>query len=111
MENETRDWETNPHLYLQNEDGNFVLKKDGTPKKKAGRPQTTTEKAIRAARSTVGRKKRNIQKLEQKLNNARQSFNVKGASIIVSSTRGSFSLDEFISYSTHYAIACPAVKP
>ncbi len=29
MENETRDWETNPHLYLQNEDGNFVLKKDG----------------------------------------------------------------------------------
>ena len=74
MENETRDWETNPHLYLQNEDGNFVLKKDGTPKKKAGRPQTTTEKAIKSARATVGRKKRNIQKLEAKLNNARQSF-------------------------------------
>ena len=63
MENETRDWETNPHLYLQNDDGNFVLKKDGTPKKRAGRPQTTTEKAIKAARSTVGRKKRNIEKL------------------------------------------------
>jgi hypothetical protein len=74
MENETRDWETNPHLYLQNDDGNFVLKKDGTPKKKAGRPQTTTEKAIKAARSTVSRKQRNIEKLEQKLNNARQSF-------------------------------------
>jgi hypothetical protein len=74
MENETRDWETNPHLYLQDDEGNFVLKKDGTPKKKAGRPQTTTEKAIKAARSTVGRKQRNIEKLEQKLNNARQSF-------------------------------------
>jgi len=74
MENETKDWELNPHLYLQDDDGNFVLKKDGTPKKKAGRPQTTTEKAIKAARATVGRKQRNIQKLEAKLNNARQSF-------------------------------------
>ena len=74
MENETKDWERNPHLYLQDDDGNFVLKKDGTPKKKAGRPQTSTEKAIKAARATVGRKKRNIEKLEQKLNNARQAF-------------------------------------
>ena len=74
MENETKDWEKNPHLYLQDDDGNFVLKKDGTPKKKAGRPKTSTEKAIKAARATVGRKKRNIEKLEQKLNNARQSF-------------------------------------
>ena len=40
MENETKDWERNPHLYLQDDDGNFVLKKDGTPKKKAGRPKT-----------------------------------------------------------------------
>ena len=74
MENETKDWERNPHLYLQDDDGNFVLKKDGTPKKKAGRPKTSTEKAIKAARATVGRKQRNIKKLEAKLNNARQSF-------------------------------------
>jgi len=59
---------------LQDDEGNFVLKKDGTPKKKAGRPQTSTEKAIKAARSTVGRKQRNIKKLEEKLNNARQSL-------------------------------------
>jgi hypothetical protein len=26
MEHETRDWETNPHLYLQDDEGNFVLK-------------------------------------------------------------------------------------
>ena len=68
------DWELNPHLYLQDDEGNFVLKKDGTPKKKAGRPKTSTEKAIKAARSTVGRKQRNIKKLEEKLNNARQSL-------------------------------------
>ena len=69
-----KDWEKNPHLYLQDNEGNFVLKKDGTPKKKAGRPKTSTEKAIKAARSTVGRKQRNIKKLEEKLNNARQSL-------------------------------------
>ena len=68
------DWELNPHLYLQDDEGNFVLKKDGTPKKKAGRPKTSTEKAIKAAMSTVGRKQRNIKKLEEKLNNARQSL-------------------------------------
>ena len=69
-----KDWEKTPHLYLQDNEGNFVLKKDGTPKKKAGRPKTSTEKAIKAARSTVGRKQRNIKKLEEKLNNARQSL-------------------------------------
>ena len=74
MENETKDWEINPHLYLQDDEGNFVLKKDGTPRKKAGRPQTTTEKAVKAARATIGRKQRNIKKLEEKLNNARKSF-------------------------------------
>ena len=71
MEHETKDWEINPHLYLQDDEGNFVLKKDGTPRKKAGRPQTTTEKAVKAARATIGRKQRNIKKLEEKLNNAR----------------------------------------
>ena len=74
MEQETKDWEINPHLYLQDDEGNFVLKKDGTPRKKAGRPQTTTEKAVKAARATIGRKQRNIKKLEEKLNNARKSF-------------------------------------
>ncbi len=69
-----KDWETSPHLYLQDNEGNFVLKKDGTPKKKAGRPQTSTDKAIKAARATVSRKKNNIHKLETKLNNARQAF-------------------------------------
>ena len=74
MENETHDWELNPHLYCQDDEGNFVLKKDGTPKKKAGRQQLTTEQAIKAARATVSRKQRNIEKLEQKLNNAKTAY-------------------------------------
>ena len=74
MDYEAKDWEINPHLYLQDKDGNFVRKKDGTPRKKAGRPKTDTEKAIKSARATISRKQRNIQKLEQKLNNARKSF-------------------------------------
>ena len=74
MDYEAKDWELNPHLYLQDKDGNFVRKKDGTPRKKAGRPKTDTEKAIKSARATISRKQKNIQKLEQKLNNARKSF-------------------------------------
>jgi hypothetical protein len=33
------DWDLNPQNYLQNEDGSFKLKADGTPKKKPGRPK------------------------------------------------------------------------
>ena len=71
MDYEAKDWEINPHLYLQDKDGNFVRKKDGTPRKKGGRPPKDAEDA---ARRTITRKQKNIQKLEQKLNNARKSF-------------------------------------
>ena len=40
MDYEAKDWELNPHLYLQDKDGNFVRNKDGTPRKKGGRPPT-----------------------------------------------------------------------
>ena len=33
------DWKENPQNYLTNEDGSFVLKKDGTPRKKPARPK------------------------------------------------------------------------
>ena len=36
------DWEINPDAYQKDSDGNFVLKKDGTPRKKGGRPQGAT---------------------------------------------------------------------
>ena len=36
------DWDDNPSNYLKDEEGNFVLKKDGTPKRKRGRPKGST---------------------------------------------------------------------
>ena len=37
--NKENDWDINPDNYVKNEEGSFVLKKDGTPRKKTGRPQ------------------------------------------------------------------------
>jgi len=73
MVHELKDWEENPHLYLQDDEGNFVLKKDGTPRKKSGRP-TLKDEAKFAAHRAVSRKQKNIKKIEQKLNNARKSL-------------------------------------
>ena len=33
------DCDDNPDLYQKDEDGNFLLKKDGTPRKMRGRPK------------------------------------------------------------------------
>jgi len=82
MENEAKDWELNPDRYLQDDDGNFIRKKDGTPRLKAGRPKgsggsyniSSTQKAKYAVHRKIARKKKNIKKLEQKLNNARKSY-------------------------------------
>ena len=73
MEQELKDWEQNPHLYLQDDEGNFVLKKDGTPRKKSGRPALADEAKF-AAHRAISRKQKNIKKIEQKLNNARKSL-------------------------------------
>ena len=73
MDHELKDWEENPHLYLQDKEGNFVLKKDGTPRKRGGRPNTS-EQAKLSAQRTISRKQKNIQKLENKLKNAKKSF-------------------------------------
>ena len=35
------DWEKNPKNYLTNPDGSYILKKDGTPKRKPGRPKNS----------------------------------------------------------------------
>ena len=43
MEKEAKDWELNPDRYLQDDEGNFVRKKDGTPRLKAGRPKGSSE--------------------------------------------------------------------
>ena len=66
--NELHDWEKNPHLYLTDSDGSFVLKKDGTPRKKGGRPlgatsnyqYTNEQKAKISARIAVRKKQKAI---------------------------------------------------
>ena len=35
------DWDNNPDKYVTDNDGNFILKKDGTPKRKGGRPKSS----------------------------------------------------------------------
>ena len=77
-----KDWEQNPHLYLTDSDGGFILKKDGTPRKKGGRPQGTKsnytysdeQKAKMAARRAVSKKQKAIQKIENRLKSKRRNL-------------------------------------
>ena len=84
------DWDINPQNYLQNEDGSFKLKADGTPKKKPGRPKgakgrgynyhsktkakqeasknvRTKKKKIAQARSAISRYQKSVEKTEKAL--------------------------------------------
>ena len=77
------DWEINPDSYLKDENGEFILKVDGTPKKKGGRKKGTksrnytyskaTKDRIQANR-TVRNKEKLIQKAEAKLKAQKQSL-------------------------------------
>ena len=78
------DWIKNPENYLKDEDGNFVLKKDGTPRKKTGRPKgskgrgynyhSETKAKIQARRS-VRQKEKSAERLKQRLDAKRNSLN------------------------------------
>ena len=78
------DWKENPQNYLTDEDGNFILKKDGTPRKKTGRPKgskgrgynyhSETKSKIKARRA-VKDKERRTEKLKQRLEAKRNSLN------------------------------------
>jgi hypothetical protein len=84
------DWDINPQNYLQNEDGSFKLKADGTPKKKPGRPKGSKgrgynyhsktkakqeaskkvrakKKKIAQARSAISRYQKSVEKTEKAL--------------------------------------------
>ena len=41
------DWDINPDNYLKDEEGNFVLRVDGTPRKKSGRAKGSKAEATR----------------------------------------------------------------
>ena len=70
------EWEEFPERFMKNEDGSFVLKKDGTPKKKAGRTKgaksrsysySAKEKVRIAERRKVREKKKEIEKARVKI--------------------------------------------
>jgi len=78
------DWKENPENYLTDENNNFVLKKDGTPRKKTGRPKgakgrgynyhSETKTKLRAKRA-VRSKEKSATKLKQRLDAKRNSLN------------------------------------
>jgi len=78
------DWKENPQNYLTNEDGSFVLKKDGIPRKKTGRPKGSKSrgynyhsetKAKIKARRAIRTKEKSAEKLKQRLDSKRDSLN------------------------------------
>jgi len=77
------DWESNPERYLKDEEGNFLLKKDGTPKKKAGRLKGSKgrgynyhskTKAELSAKRSIRYKEKKISQAESKLKAYKKSL-------------------------------------
>jgi len=77
------DWDLNPDNYVQDENGEFVLKKDGTPRKKTGRPKGSSgrgynyhseTKAKIEARKTVRKKEKRLAQVRTKLENYKKSL-------------------------------------
>jgi len=75
------EWDIEPDLYQTDSNNNFVLKKDGTPKKKAGRPKGKSSRSYNfhsetktkmAARRSLRDKERNLHRLENKVKGARE---------------------------------------
>ena len=79
-----KDWETNPDNYLKDEEGNFKLKADGTPRKKGGRPKGSQgrgytyhseTKAKQAAKRSVRDKEKKLKSAQNKIDNYKKSIN------------------------------------
>ena len=77
------DWEKNPENYLTDAEGNFLLKKDGTPRRKSGRPKGakgrgynyhSETKAKIQARRTVRKKEKEAERTRVKLSNQRDKL-------------------------------------
>lgn len=77
------DWEINPDNYQKDSDGNFILKVDGTPKKRGGRKKGSKSKGYNYSRATQARIKANkavrtkeklIAKAETKIKNQKNSL-------------------------------------
>ena len=78
------DWDIDPDSYQQDDEGAFILKRDGTPKRKGGRPKGkpsrgynlhSATKAKMSARRSLRDKEKRLDTLEKKVKRAR--VNVK----------------------------------
>ena len=67
--NEQPDWEINPDNYLKDDNGDFILKVDGTPKKKTGRPQGSKGRGYNFHSKTKAK-----QRTEKKLRDKRKKI-------------------------------------
>jgi len=80
MTKEKKTSEINSNLYLTDSKGDYILNKDGTPRKKGGRPKgskstynySTQNKKKIAARQALKRKRNTVEKLEKKLRSKKQ---------------------------------------
>ena len=86
MAEEKKDWELNPQYYQTNEDGSFVYKKDGTPRKKGGRPKGqpsrgynfhSSQKAKIAARRSVKKNEKELETLTRKVQHKKKTLATK----------------------------------
>tara|TARA_R100000951_G_scaffold56306_1_gene47292 strand:- start:980 stop:2662 length:1683 start_codon:yes stop_codon:yes gene_type:complete len=77
------DWEENPDAYMRNDNGDFIFKKDGTPRKKSGRPKGSSgrgynyhseTKAKIDARKVVRKKEKRLAQVRTKLENYKRSL-------------------------------------
>lgn len=77
------DWDENPDSYLKDDNGEFILKQDGTPKRKPGRPKGSKgrgynyhseTKAKIKARQEVKSKQKKLAQVRTKLKNYEKSY-------------------------------------
>ena len=83
MEQDKKDWELYPERYETEKDGvTFKLKKDGTPRKKKGRPKGSKSnynyhsktKAKMNARKSMSKKKKRIKQLQGQINSYKSNL-------------------------------------
>ena len=79
----THDWELFPEKYLTDANGSFILKKNGTPRKKSGRAKgskgrgynySSKTKARMSAERSVRDKRKRVEAVEAKLRNQKSSL-------------------------------------
>ena len=83
MQNKENDWDINPENYLTDEEGNFKLRADGTPRKKGGRPKGSKgrgytyhseTKAKQVAKRSVRDKEKKLKSAQNKIDNYKKSI-------------------------------------